>query len=109
MHRVCIELVEYTEYDFRVQAQSAVFWWSVGNTDPWKLLPVDTPISLLSDQRTFLRQSTRSLLNEQILINERVDLSINALLTSDLVIAQSTEILVFQRMLSLQFDALVTN
>ena len=46
---------------------------------------VHTSISLLINQRTFIRQSTRSLLNEQRLINERVYWSINALLTNDLV------------------------
>ena len=36
-------------------------------------VPYHTPISLLPNQRTIIDQSTRSLLNEQKLINERVD------------------------------------
>ena len=35
-------------------------------------VPVHTPIRLLPNQRTFIRQSTCSLINEQILINKRV-------------------------------------
>ena len=54
-------------------------------------VPVHTPISLLPNQRTFIRQSTRSLLNEQKLINERVDWSIFKSLTNYIVYCSTHE------------------
>ena len=54
-------------------------------------MPVHTPISLLPNQGTFIRQSTRSLINEQVLANKRVHWPIFRSLTNHLVHCQTHE------------------